>query len=330
MSFHAKPEKITAMMSASSKAKTNAAQDISPSPDMSKEARPPESARSMAGLTMARIVWELLGRRRAALYLLEGEAPGRPGTVQKLFFFRARGGMAAPYLAKRPARAEAVKTRNAGHDQESGHDQKESDHSAFMACPLTRAGSAARRIVHMGDLMPHGGSADFLACAITWAEHNPETPLEILWLGEGDLRGVLQAQPMPSNMTQMFGPIPGSTELAAILARCGLLVAPCLAEPRCSWVAEAMAAGLPVLGSVHHAQARALVTHHENGWLFNPLRADEMLGALDLALSIPLARLEEMRGAARARINAPRVEAAGANAARPPRMAAAHGASTWS
>jgi hypothetical protein len=64
------------------------------------------------------------------------------------------------------------------------------DPNVFLSCPRTRAGSDASRIVYVGDLSPRSGIADFLSCAIAWAERHPDIDLEICWLGQGDLLGI--------------------------------------------------------------------------------------------------------------------------------------------
>jgi len=176
------------------------------------------------------------------------------------------------------------------------------DHRAFMNCQLSRTDSDAHRIAYVGELTPRGGAAEFLSTAIDWAEANPEVLVEIMWLGEGDLLGILQAQPTPANLSQTFARIPSSNRLATMLARCGLLVIPTLTDLQFCWITEAMAAGLPVLGSTRYVQVRALVVQNETGWLFDPLREREMFAALNAALTATPAQLDEMRAAARARI----------------------------
>jgi len=178
------------------------------------------------------------------------------------------------------------------------------DHWAFMSCQLSRADADAHRIVYVGELTPRCGVAEFLSGAITWAEANPEVLVEIMWLGEGDLLGVLQAQPTPASLRQTFAPSPPCDTLPALFARCGLFVMPNLTGLRFCWITEAMAAGLPVLGSVRDIHVRALVVQNENGWLFDPLREREMSAALHAALTATPAQLDEKRGAARSRIRA--------------------------
>ncbi len=176
------------------------------------------------------------------------------------------------------------------------------DRSAFLACPLTRAAADAYRIVYAGDLTPRAGVVDFLSCAIDWAEANPSASIDIVWVGEGDMRAVLRARPAPANLTQKFVATPEPAGLAGIFAQSGLLVAPALSDRHAAWVGEAMASGLPVLGSIRCSLIRALVTHAENGWLFDPLAMEDMYDALDAALIASPERLNTMRRSAHARV----------------------------
>jgi glycosyltransferase involved in cell wall biosynthesis len=147
---------------------------------------------------------------------------------------------------------------------------------------------------------------------------------EILWLGSGDLRGVLLAQPVPRNLRQDFAPIPGAAELAALLSRCGLLVVPSLSDGCSAYIAEAMAAGLPVLGSVHDTLANKWIVQNKTGWLFDPLRGEEMSAALSAALTATPAHLDKMRVAARARFKEIQFGLSGGNTARSPRRTTIH------
>jgi glycosyltransferase involved in cell wall biosynthesis len=221
----------------------------------------------IAGLRTARTLWQLIRRRRKSN---DGTLPRVLGTPR--------------------ATARVVTSRESAA------------HRVFMNCQLSRTDPDAHRIAYVGELAPRGGGAEFLSSAIAWAEANPEAQVEIVWLGEGDLLGVLQAQPAPANLSQTFARIPSSDGLAVLLERCGLLVMPSLTDLRNCWITEAMAAGLPVLGSVRDTRVCALVVQNESGWLFDPRRAKHMSAALSAALTATPARLDEMRAAARSRI----------------------------
>jgi len=110
--------------------------------------------------------------------------------------------------------------------------------------------------------------------------------MEIWWAGDGDLAGVLGAQPLPPNLSQRF------------LGR--LLVAPSLAGDEQAQVAQGLAAGLPVLGGTRSRIVRQLVREGINGWLFDPLRPADVVQAVKRALDVPAGQLDLMREQARA------------------------------
>ena len=173
----------------------------------------------------------------------------------------------------------------------------------FGRLPATRPAPDAHRIVYAGPLSPSSGVADFLLCAAMWAEWNPERQLELCWIGDGDLRGVLMAQPLPANLTQEFKGVLTAAETAEQFGRSGLLVIPGLAQGWPPCLTEAMAAGLAVLGSSRNPALRSLIVPWRTGWLFDPFSAAEMMDALDGALATTPGQLDVIRAAARTRIS---------------------------
>ena len=262
----------------------------------------------MGPKSLARILADRLFRHREILVLLN-DLPRRVGTMQKLVLSMADGVIAAPDLAGVLAQIGVSPGRIITSGQAF-------DHSEFGVCPPTRSGPDAYRIVFAGEFSPHSGAADFLSCAIGWAEAHPDQAIEILWLGSGDLHGILRAQLLPPNLTQVFAGLQSSAERVGLFARCGVLVVPSLSQVRVPCVAEAMAAGLPVLGSVHSVQVRSLVSDRISGWLFDPMMQDSMSAALETVLSTTPEALDTMRTAARSGIAALQADMLGQAAAR--------------
>ena len=176
----------------------------------------------------------------------------------------------------------------------------------FLGCEPARQAPAAHRLVHAGDLSPQSGAADLLTCVAACAEQQPARPIEIWWAGEGDLAGVLAAQPLPRNMSQRFLGRLATAGLASAFGQCGLLVVPSCTDDGSSTldgqplIACGMAAGLPVLGSQRSRGVRQLVREGVTGWLFDPVRPAEMVRAFNHALNTPVGQLDAMRGSARA------------------------------
>jgi hypothetical protein len=65
---------------------------------------------------------------------------------------------------------------------------------------------------------------------------------------------------------------------------------------------EAMAAGLPVLGSLYSQSVEELVVEGETGWTFRPDREREIDSALERVLTTPFEVLQQMRVTARDRV----------------------------
>jgi hypothetical protein len=248
-------------------------------------------ARGSEGLAMARIIWELIGRRRDVFVSIP-ELPRRFGLVRRFLLSSVQGVLTSADIAGKLGRLGFRNRIPLCSDVDS---------QSLLRCPLTRTAEAAHRLVHLGELSPESGAAEFLTSAIAWAEDNPTVPIDIAWLGDGDLRGILQAQPVPANLSQSFGPVPGAAELADTLSQCGIAVIPGFSDARISWITHAMLAGLPVLGSVRVDHVRSLVIENETGWLFDPLNDRQIQAALSACMATPSDQLTDMRFAARSR-----------------------------
>ena len=180
-----------------------------------------------------------------------------------------------------------------------------SDLALFIQPPRARGDSDVYRIVHVGDLEPEAGVHDLLACVVAWADRNPGRNVEIWWSGEGCLRGVLAAQPLPPNVIQQFFAKLLPHELASMFLECDMLAAPALSDPWTDVVPEAVTAQLPVLGSSRSRTVVDLVTHGVTGWVFDPFEAGAMAHAVDLALNTTSHELTQMRICAAAQCRPP-------------------------
>jgi glycosyltransferase involved in cell wall biosynthesis len=169
----------------------------------------------------------------------------------------------------------------------------------FLACARTRSSPEAHRLAFAGDLSPRSGAADLLISLAAWAEQNPGRQIEIWWIGEGDLAGVLGAQPLPGTISQRFLGQLDPDAMAAAFGQCGLFVDPSLGHGARTPILEALAAGLPVLGSRRNPRARQFVHENVNGWLFDPLQPADILQAISRALGSSTEQLNQMRDKAR-------------------------------
>lgn len=177
------------------------------------------------------------------------------------------------------------------------------DNAPFLALPLARGDVAARRLVFSGQLVERKGLVPFLDSLARWAAAHPSQPVEFWLLGNGPLRAALEARAVPASLSLR---VLGSVQYAGlpeIYAQAGILAFPSLADEWGIVVNEAMAAGLPVLGSVYSQAVEELIVDGETGWTFRPDRPDDMYAAVERALSTAPDRLHEMRINARQQIS---------------------------
>lgn len=172
------------------------------------------------------------------------------------------------------------------------------DDFALFNRPVRSRANGDLQIVHVGELEPEAGVADLLLCVAAWAERNPQRRVGIRWCGEGCLRGVLEAQPLPPNVQQLFPGRITRNEMAATFHNCDMLALPALADSWDDVVPEALTAQLPVLGSMQSRAVAELVVHGMNGWVFDPFENGAMARTVDLALNTLPEELERMRACA--------------------------------
>jgi glycosyltransferase involved in cell wall biosynthesis len=173
------------------------------------------------------------------------------------------------------------------------------DVTRFSDVPLPRAEEHERRLLYVGQLIERKGLLPFIRALGRWAQRHPTKKVELVLAGEGSIRRQLEQTPQPENAKLVFLGNVDYHELPKIYAQAGMFVLPSLAD---SWgvvVNEALAAGLPVLGSVHAQAVSELIEEGVNGWTFRSDEQESMEAALDRCLSSESRALDKMRLAAR-------------------------------
>lgn len=153
------------------------------------------------------------------------------------------------------------------------------------------------RLLYVGQLVARKGLGPFLQTLARAADTQPEREVELWIVGDGPERSALEAQPMPGNVEIRFCGNASYPELCDYYSHAGLLVFPTLADEWGVVINEAMAAGMPVLGSTRSQAVEDLVAEGRTGWTFDPESAEQMAAALEHALSTPADELERMRAA---------------------------------
>jgi glycosyltransferase involved in cell wall biosynthesis len=175
------------------------------------------------------------------------------------------------------------------------------DDARFSREELLRQPGTERRLLYVGQLVERKGVLPFLKVLSGWAKDHPGEFVEFTIAGEGPLRGDLEKLTLPANLKTLFPGACRYEDLPAVYGQAGIFVLPSFADTWAVVVNEAMAAGLPVLGSLYAQAVRELVRDGREGWTFEPDRAEQMYGAIDRMMQTSLVELDRMRVSAQRR-----------------------------
>jgi glycosyltransferase involved in cell wall biosynthesis len=176
------------------------------------------------------------------------------------------------------------------------------DVAAFHAARRVTGATPTIRLLFAGMFVERKGLLPFLVVLRQWATAHPDCKVQFDIAGEGPLRPQLEAFVAGANLTvRILEPVPYE-RLPALYAGADIFVLPTLADEWGVVVNEAMAAGLPVLGSRHSQAVEELVTEGETGWTFTPERNDTVTDALDRALHTSAEIRQQMGTRARRRV----------------------------
>ena len=172
----------------------------------------------------------------------------------------------------------------------------------FDQCSLERNEGESHRLVCVGQLIERKGVERLIHQLSYWATSNPERHVELAIVGDGPLLESLKEIPLPKNLQIDFLGKKTHEELIQIYSGSGILVFPTLADEWGLVVNEAMAAGLPVLGSLYSGAVEELCHEGQTGWVFRVDHDQELLDAIDRVLNTSVERLNDMRKLARERV----------------------------
>jgi len=156
------------------------------------------------------------------------------------------------------------------------------------------------RLLYVGQLIPRKGLVPFaeqLLAAAAASARNVRWTLA----GRGPLEAELRALPWPANVTLDFAGSRPYRQLPPLYAEADAFVMPSLADEWGMVVNEAMASGLPVLGSRGVQAVEELVVEGRSGWTYEPGDRDGLRGALGRMFDAEPAGLAVMSAAARER-----------------------------
>lgn len=176
------------------------------------------------------------------------------------------------------------------------------DMTALQALPLERTGNTAHRLLYIGQLTERKGILPFVQCLSEYATREGNRLIELDIAGTGPLETKLRQVPTPSNLKISFLGSVDYESLPNVYGRAGILAFPTLADEWGLVVNEAMAAGIPVLGSRNSQAVEELVLDGRTGWQFSPNDRGDMSTALERALTTQPTELASMRHRTRLRV----------------------------
>lgn len=139
-------------------------------------------------------------------------------------------------------------------------------------------------LVSIGDLTTQTAAADLLECAVSIAEAAPWQPLSIAWIGDGVLRGLLKAQPLPETLWQVFlGMLPDAETISEVASADFLCFTGRNSSPA-AVVAAVRRSGIPVIGCAENESVAYLIRDGHVGWLFEDRHPRSIMTALARAL----------------------------------------------
>jgi glycosyltransferase involved in cell wall biosynthesis len=169
------------------------------------------------------------------------------------------------------------------------------DTRAFAAASSTRDSSQAHRLLYVGQLVERKGLLAFAEELARWATLHSDREVEFWLAGDGPEREGLQALATPPNLTvRLLGVVPHAA-LPQVYAQAGIFVLPTLADEWGVVVNEALASGMPVLGSTYSQAVEELIREDMTGWTFRSDHADEIREALGRAFATTPEELDVMR-----------------------------------
>lgn len=173
------------------------------------------------------------------------------------------------------------------------------DRTTFRGC-VSRDDSATRhRLLVAGQLSDRKGTLPLIEQITGYCNQRPDRSIELIFAGDGPLRCELNRRTLPSNLSmQILGNLIPA-DLSDLMTRCGVMIAPTLADEWMLVINESLQAGLPVIGSVHAQAVTTLVRDGFNGWQYDPMHPSELASKLDQYFDCSSTQLNEMRVQAR-------------------------------
>ena len=164
-------------------------------------------------------------------------------------------------------------------------------------------------LLFVGQLIRRKGVEEMVNALIKWNE-NAKNSIRLIVAGDGAERHQLRRL---RSLSKIELDIRGSVEydqLGELYRRTDALLFPTLGDEWGVVVNEALANGVPVIGSLHSQAVEELIIEGENGWLFRPEKEDEFARVLSSVTKVTAEKLIEMKLSCRRTLEKVTVEVA--------------------
>lgn len=154
--------------------------------------------------------------------------------------------------------------------------------------------NGVKTILFTGQLIKRKGIEEMVAAFLSWSKLNPNTTVNLIIAGDGPERDKFEPLLQLSNIQLTLLGVVEYGDLQPLYKTSDVYIFPTLADEWGVVVNEAMASGLPILGSTYSQAIEELVNHEENGWVFKPDNHDEFVNRLTIVINATPEKLTEI------------------------------------
>lgn len=159
------------------------------------------------------------------------------------------------------------------------------DISKMLSLPIEKDPKVARRMLIVSQLIERKGILQFFNALNKWALNKSDENIELIIVGDGELREKCESFIFNSNVIVKFiGSVPYE-DIINYYRDCGIFVFPTLSDEWGLVVNEAMACGLVILGSIYSQAVEELISY-ENGFTFKPDCEEEIIKVIDSVMNL--------------------------------------------
>ncbi len=172
------------------------------------------------------------------------------------------------------------------------------DPEAVSSSSKSQSVNSVRTLLYCGVMSSRKGILQFANAVRVWCEKNPSDNVRLNIAGPGELRDAIAKLSSESFEINFLGNC-NQEELRLAYQSADICVFPTLADEWGLVPIEAMASGLPVLGSIHAQSVEACVVEGENGWVFDPDSNESIEAAFERCMKASPEKLATMNIAAK-------------------------------